>query len=193
MRFWDKGFFIFAQVKKGNVKAFESLFKESYQPLCKFCNDFVGNPDVAEELVQDFFYNFWKNRENITIKSSLKSYMFGSVKNLSLNYLDKARVRQVYLDRLIAQGEKDFSIQLEEQINLRDLQGQVEKVLEELPERYRKTFKMSRYDGFSNSQIAQKLSVSVKTVEADLTRTLKLLRSRLGSINTNKIDSSTNE
>ncbi|NCU33661.1 MAG: hypothetical protein EOM23_12185 [Candidatus Moranbacteria bacterium] len=124
MKFWDKGFFIFDQVKKGNIKAFESLFKESYQELCNYSYGFVKDNDVAEEIVQDFFFNFWKNRKTKNINTSLKSYMHTAVKNMSLNFIEKQKVRQRYKDQvqyidnnLIRFKRKDVEDHLNQQIN----------------------------------------------------------------------------
>jgi len=183
MKFWDKGFFIFDQVKKGNIKAFESLFKESYQELCNYSYGFVKDNDVAEEIVQDFFFNFWKNRKTTNINTSLNSYMHTAVKNMSLNFIEKQKVRQRYKDQVQADGPNLQMVQPEDDFNLKELQAQVNEVLKELSPRCQKVFKMSRYEGFTNAQIAEKLSVSIKTVEADITTALKLLRAKLASLN----------
>ncbi len=178
MKIWNQGYFVFEQLKKGNQKAFESLFKETYPLLCQFCVGFVGDADIAEELVQDFFFNFWKNREIINIKTSLKSYMYASVRNSSLNHIEKQKVRKGYAEMILLSGAED-SVAFDDEFNYKELKTQIGNILQDLPPRCAKVFSMSRYEGFSNNQIAEKLSVSIKTVEADLTKSLKLLRSRL--------------
>ncbi len=177
MKIWNKGYFVFEQLKKGNLKAFESLFKETYTVLCQYCYGLVGDEDISQELVQDFFFNFWKNRESITIKTSLKSYMYASVRNLALNQIEKQRVRQRFsANASIGEIEPKHP---DDELNYRDLKTQVNNILKELPPRCTTIFGMSRYEGFTNNQIAKKLSISVKTVEADLAKSLKLLRRRL--------------
>jgi len=173
------GIFLQQKVRAGDLKAFENLFREFYAPLVHFALGFVNDQDTAEEMVQDFFYHYWKNRESIEIKVSLKAYLFSSVKNFSFKFLEKQQVRRRYAERILAQTNEVETITFADELNARELQKKIDAALETLPERCRKVFKMNRVQGLKYQEIAQALSVSVKTVEADMTRALKVLRKSL--------------
>ncbi len=179
MKLIDSGIFLQLRIKSGDLKAFEVLFREYYNPLCNFALSFVNDQDTAEEIVQDFFYHFWENKQRIQIYSSLKAYLFGSVKNSSLKYLDRQAVRRRYADRILTENNNVVLTGIEPELEARELKSQIDKALEALPERSREIFRMNRFEGLKYKEIAEKLSVSVKTVEADMTRTLKVLRERI--------------
>jgi len=179
MKLIDSGFFLQLRIKKGDIKAFETLFREYYNPLSNFALRFVNDPDTAEEIVQDFFYHLWKNKESINITGSLKSYLYSAVKNFSLKYLDKQAVRRRYAERILSETTTEANESFEPELEARELKKEIDKALETLPERSREIFRLSRFEGLKYREIAEKLSVSVKTVEADMTRTLRILRKNL--------------
>ncbi|MEE4176023.1 MAG: RNA polymerase sigma-70 factor [Bacteroides sp.] len=167
------------RVKEGNIQAFETLFRAYYEPLCRLAVGFVKDLDTAEEIVQDFFFNYWKNREEINIKVSVKAYLYNAVRNASLKHLERQDVRRRYAERVLAGNEQPKQVLVTDEIGAREMLREIDEALATLPERCRVVFKMSRYEGLKYHEIAEELSVSVKTVEADMTRTLKLLRERL--------------
>lgn len=181
MKLIDSGIFLQRRVREGDIKAFETLFKEFYAPLVRFAYGFVNDRDTAEEMVQDFFYHYWKNREGLEIKVSLKAYLYSSVKNFSIKFLEKQQVRRRYAERMLAQTEEAEATSIVDEMGARELQQEINRALGALPERCRTIFKMNRYQGKKYHEIAEALSVSVKTVEADMTRTLKVLRQSLAS------------
>lgn len=87
---------IFSEIKQGNQQAFEKFFKMFYAPLCGFALGFLGDRDEAEELVQDTFVKLWEKRDEISIETSLKSYLYSSVRNACFNYLKHLKVRQAH-------------------------------------------------------------------------------------------------
>lgn len=167
------------RVKEGNIQAFETLFRAYYEPLCRLAFGFVKDQDTSEEIVQDFFFNYWKNREEINIKISVKAYLYYAVKNASLKHLGRQDVRRRYAERVLNESVETQQVLVTDEIGAREMQKEIDEALATLPERCRVIFKMSRYEGLKYQEIAEELSVSVKTVEADMTRTLKLLRERL--------------
>ena len=179
MRGIKNEFWLQLQVKEGNIGAFENLFRAYYEPLCNLALGLVKDLDTAEEIVQDFFYNFWKNREQINIRISVKAYLYNSVRNASLKYLDKQNVRRRYAERVLEENTGVGQVLLTDEIGARELQKEIDTALNSLPERSRVIFRLSRYEGLKYQEIAEKLSISVKTVEADMTKTLKVLRKRL--------------
>ena len=81
----------FQQIAKGDHSAYESLFREHYRPLCAFAFQYVKSSDDAEEIVQDLFVRLWQDRQKVNITSSLKAYLFTSVRNRCINALNKVK------------------------------------------------------------------------------------------------------
>ena len=76
--------FVLKKIKEGDIKAFESIFRLYYTPLCLYATSITGELEVAEEIVQDLFYVFWKERESLPILRSIKNYLYGATRNRSL-------------------------------------------------------------------------------------------------------------
>lgn len=167
------------RIKKGDVKAFEKLFRTYYEPLCYYADSFLKDMDNAEEIVQNLFYVFWKDRENIHILLSVKSYLYQAVQNRAFDFLKHLRVRDAYCENMSSE-ELDTSIVLpDEELEYKELEDKIAALLEHLPERQRQIFCMNRFNGKKYSEIADELSVSVKTVEADISKVLVVLRKEL--------------
>ncbi|MFN2396523.1 MAG: RNA polymerase sigma-70 factor [Bacteroidales bacterium] len=162
------------KIKNNDVAAFEKIFREYYAPLCMYAMQFVDDKDVAEEIVQDFFYRYWKNRQKMNIRISLKNYLYQSVRNSSLKYLRHEAVKQKYADTINQSARSSFP-----EYGEKELQSIIDGVLESLPERCNKIFRMNRFEDLTYKKIAAKLSVSVKTVEADMGKALKAFRQKL--------------
>jgi len=162
-------------VKKGNLKIFEQLFRDHYKQLCDFANKYLQSYDSAEEVVQDIFYQIWKKRNEIIIKSSLKSYLYTSVKN---NCLQQIRVHNLDLkyESYYKSHYNDESIDPVDELKAKELNEIITTALNTLPEKCRQIFEMSRYEGLKYHEIANKLSISIKTVEANMGKALKHFR-----------------
>ncbi|OFX89228.1 MAG: hypothetical protein A2W99_02200 [Bacteroidetes bacterium GWF2_33_16] len=162
-------------IKIGNLKIFEQLFRDYYKQLCDFANRYLQSMDSAEEVVQDIFYNIWKKRNEINIKSSLKSYLYTSVKN---NCLQQIRVHNLDLkyENYYKSHYNDESINPADELKAKELNERITQALNSLPEKCRQIFEMSRYDGLKYHEIANKLSISIKTVEANMGKALKHFR-----------------
>src|SRR4030042_3556353 len=83
-------------IKSGNLSVFEDFFRTYYQPLCYYALKYVSVPDTAEEIVQDLFYTLWEKREEMTITTSLKAYMYTATHNRCLKFLDHRQIEQKY-------------------------------------------------------------------------------------------------
>ncbi len=162
-------------LKKGDRAIFEDLYREYYVPLCYYCVRYVERIEDAEELVQDIFVKLWDKHEEIDINSSIGAYLHRAVQNYALNFLNKRKVKDKYM---LVQDKADFNtiddglFKLEQE----ELRVVLKKAILELPEKRRRIFELSRYDGLKNSLIAKQLSISVKTVESQMTKALKYLR-----------------
>jgi len=166
---------IVRKIRQGDIREFESLFRSSYTSLVKYANSFVKDQDSAEEIVQDLFFRLWQERKKLNIKSSLTGYLFRAVHNRCLHYIGHLKVVERHSMEMSA-GNHPVSPEADQALNLRELQDKIAAVLERLPERCGKIFCMNRFDGLKYSEIAEKLSVSVKTVEACMGKALKEFR-----------------
>ena len=168
----------FAAIAAGDRKAFEALFRLHYRPLCAFAMQYVKDADGAEDLVQDLFFRLWLDREKLTITTSVKAYLFASVRNRCLNAVkSQGRVRALNEevdDVLIAddRGEDEHTERI----------ARVHAAVEALPEERRKVFKLCRFDGLKYHEAAERMGISVKTVENQMGKALKTLREELADL-----------
>ena len=164
------------KIQQGDKDAYNLMFVHYYSPLCEYASQFVSDAD-AEEIVQDMMLFVWENRQYLVVEKSLKSYLFISVKNRCYNAIRNRRSRE-RIHHFLYEKMKD-QLDDTDYFMLNELATSIEKAIEELPETYRETFKMSRFGEMSNAAIAMQLGVSVKTVEYRITQSLKILRVKL--------------
>lgn len=154
----------------GQPDSFRSLFDYFYPSLCEYAFQILKDKMDAEDVVLDLFIFIWKNSERINIGKSIRSYLFISIKNRSLNYLRGIRSKTL---------EDTFDVPVMDpaldDIDIKDISAVITAALETVSDRARSIWKMKREDGKTNAQIAQHLNISEKTVEADVTHIRKLL------------------
>lgn len=146
--------------------------------MCAYANNFLKDIDAAEEVAQEVLYKLWTNRQNIEISSSIQSYLFRAVRNSCLNVIKHVDIREdykVHNERVIQQEE----VYGEDEIIVSELEQRISSAIDQLPVERKKVFIMSRYDGLKYKEIAEKLGISVKTVENQMGSALKHLRSEL--------------
>lgn len=156
---------------------FELLYKQHYTRLVGFAYQYVEDSDISEDIVQDVFTNIWNQADRIEIRTNIKSYLFGAVRNASLNHLKHEKIVAAHAKENVSfeAGEhKDF-------LEMEELEKKIEAALELLPEKRREIFEMSKLEGKKYHEIAAELDISVKTVETQMSRALKVLREVLGS------------
>jgi RNA polymerase sigma-70 factor (ECF subfamily) len=165
-------------ILSGDEKAFESVFKAQYPALCGYARKYLDDTDHAEEIVQDMFFNFWQKKEKLEINTSLEAYLFKSVRNSCLNYLKHLKVREEH--RLATSHELiKKEREIHDHVVALELQEKIDLVISQLPAERQKIFKMSRFEELKYKEIAEKLNLSVKTVEAQMSKALKYLRLHL--------------
>ena len=166
---------VFRKIKEGDVATFEKVFRLYYTALCMYALSITGRKDIAEEVVQDVFYNIWKDRENRQIMGSLKNYLYGAVKNHSLRYRERELMQRQYLENLLSNNpETEQSPQ--EILEYKELEYVISNILNKLPERRRRIFMMYRMEGKKQKDIADHFAISIKTVEAEMAKAYKALR-----------------
>jgi RNA polymerase sigma-70 factor, ECF subfamily len=169
---------IIRRIREGDKQEFEKLFRSSYVSLVRYAKRILKDHDTAEEIVQDLFFRLWQDRSNLTIESSLNGYLFRSVHNKSLHFIEHQKVVNRHAGEIAASAEETAE-PVTEAIYYSELQSKVAKVLERLPEKCSVIFRMSRFEGLKYNEIAEKLSVSLKTVEANMGKALKEFRKAL--------------
>ena len=164
------------QIQLGSKDAFKQMFIKFYSPLCEYASQYVSDED-AEELIQELMLFIWENRNSLFVEISLKSYLFMAVKHRCLNAIRKNQ----YHERIHNQIYEKIKDQFEDPdyYFVNELTENKQKAIENLPETYRETFAMSRFGEKTNVQIAEKLGISVKTVEYRISQALKILRFKL--------------
>lgn len=155
---------------------FEVVFREYYASLCRYASMWMRDADEAEEIVQAVFVRLWEKQQQISIDTSLKSYLYRSVYHESLNTIRKTKVREQYLH--MNKQEEEVS-HPEDRASVKDLQGRIEEALGQLPEQCGLIFRMSRFQDLKYREIADILNISVKTVENQMGKALKLMRHNL--------------
>ena len=170
---------ILKKIKEGDIKAFEELFRRYYFPLCCYAAGITGQMAVAEEIVEELFYVLWKERERLQIFQSVKSYLYRATRNQSLQYCEHEEVRNRYREAVLNTSNPEQSTDPHQQMEYEELQKLINSTLEKLPERRMRIFKMHREEGKKYAEIALLLSLSVKAVEAEMTKTLRTLRKEI--------------
>lgn len=162
---------------------FQNIFRMYYTPLCHLSNSYLEDEDEAKSIVQEAFLKLWEVRESLNSDSNLRNYLFTLVKNNCLNILKRKQILLKHHEK-IKWLEMRYQYQsLErmgsEYLEFDELKEKIEKAIKNLPEHCRIVFEMSRFEELKNREIAEKLGVTQKTVEAHLTKALKILRSEL--------------
>jgi RNA polymerase sigma-70 factor (ECF subfamily) len=158
-------------------QSYQKTFDNYFVPLCRYANVFLSNRPEAEDAVLDVFIHVWEHREEVDDSPSLRSYLFQSVHNRCLNLLrDRKRTYDLDNPQVSSILSTDHS-----PLELDELSTLVREAVLSLPPRCREVFVRSRVDNLSNQEIAEAMSISVKTVEAQITKSLKHLKKHLSN------------
>jgi RNA polymerase sigma-70 factor, ECF subfamily len=169
----SKDRFLINELINSNSRAFEKIFTDNYLNLCRFANSIVHDEDSAQNLVQQVFINLWEDRKSLNHIERLVPYLTTAVRNNSLNYIKRDK-RSVDLSNIPANFQSENTT--ENLVNLAEFEEQLIIALSHLPERCKLAFEYSRFNNLTNKEIALKMNITVKGVEALISRSLKLLR-----------------
>lgn len=166
---------IVSAIREGNTAAFQQVFDTCYDGLCHYAFTILKNSDEAEDIVQTMFMKLWEKRESLDIQHTVKSYLYRAVYNQCMNHLEHRAVRNKYANQEGAwldgtQGPEVF---------VDELYDRIKKVVEVLPPQCRTIFIMSRYEELRYSEIAEKLNISVNTIQNQVCKALRILREEL--------------
>lgn len=176
-------FLISKKIKEGNIKAFEEVFKQYYFPLLVYSFSIVNRKEIAEEIVQEFFYKWWKEREKIEISRSIKNYLFRAVRNQSIQYCEHCRVENRHGEKITELSSGNYNISPEDELEIKELEKIISDTLKKLTDRQQNIFKMHRYDGLKYKEIAQNMSLSIKSIEAEMSKAYAVLRKEIEKYN----------
>lgn len=157
---------------------FDYIFNYYYSSLCGFSLQYIENRNSVEDLVQDFFVYLWVEAPKLQINTSLKSYLFTAIKNRCLDYQKHHKITEKYRKFILFSTEKDDN-STEHFFAESELRQAIQTSLGKLPPRCRDIFEYSRLNGLSNQEIADKLNISKRTVELQISNSLKILRKEL--------------
>jgi len=169
---------LYVALKEGKETAFEMIFKTYYRPLCNYAYSFLNDKDEAEEVVQSSFISIWEKRNEISIQTSFKSYLYRVVRNACLNVIKHERVKQQHADYEKARGEPSHE-SVAQAVTASELEQRIYGAMKVLPEQCRLVFQLSRFEELKYQEIADQLNISIKTVENQMGKALKIMRTQL--------------
>lgn len=171
---------LFTLVKADSVEAFDELYDRYWEKLFNYAFHRMHSREVAFEIVQDIFVSIWSRREAIELQSSLSGYLFASVRFQIINHIRTSRQRETYLKDYTAFISTSVDNSNEEFVFLHDLQKNLERSIEGLPERCREISKLSILEHWPSEKISAKLHISRRTVENQLALARKHIKVSLG-------------
>lgn len=168
------------RLSQGDKKAFEEMFSIYYQQLVVFATKFVYDIDLSRDLVQEVIVNFYEKHRVIEIHTSLKAHLYQSVRNRCLNYIKREQVIRTHHSSIYSDKKDDEQV-FYDLMEETELENRIFQVIKLLPKQCQRIFEMSRFEGKSNSDIAEELSISKRTVETQISNALKKIRLKLSN------------
>jgi RNA polymerase sigma-70 factor (ECF subfamily) len=169
---------IIASLARRDEKIFEQVFKTHVKELNAYAFTIVKDEMAAEEMVQNIFYKLWERPEKLSISGSVAAYLYRAVYNECLNYLKHLKVKKKHESHTVHQM-KNQTDSASKSLVAKELQSRIHKALEQLPEQCRTIFQMSRFEELKYRDIAERLEISPKTVENQMGKALKIMRTEL--------------
>jgi len=166
------------ELKKGNNEVFDMIYKKYYKHLCIFAMQHVNNIDIAEELVQDLFVELLVKRRRIIINSSIKSYLFRAVYYKCIHFYKQSKRSDLLLLYKFEESIQSFN-NYSDTLEVAELQHKIYEAIDSLPDQCKRIFKLSRFEQLKYKEIAEKLSITIKAVEAQISKALRILSEKL--------------
>ncbi len=171
-----------AFLTKGDQQAFAEIYRRYAEKLAGFAASKLYSLDDARDILHDVFVKLWENRAEITISSNLQSYLFAVMRHKIVDKIRKNITREEYAavrQSLVDAFQEDL---IEKQVEANELKRSIEKSLNQLSPRVKEIYRLSREEGLSNREIAEKLSLSEQTVKNQLSAALKHLRETIAGL-----------
>lgn len=167
------------KIRNDDKEAFKSLYDHYSRRLYYFSIRCKLNNYESEELVQSVFINLWERRKFLDEKMEIKSYIYKSAVNYAYNSLRKTAIRNRYIESAISEN-KTYSDITYEQVYVNDLENSIYTIIDSLPLQQQQVIRLSRIEYLSHEEIAEKLNISLRTVENHIYRALKTIKKKLG-------------
>ncbi len=164
---------LITKIKQGDKHEFNRLFFRYYASLCSYVTTIIEDSSVSEDIVQNLFVKFWSDRSKIAIHTNLEHYLFKAAKNGALNHLRSETNRKKALDKLDIMDCPE----IEECSTQEEFLQKLEECINQLPERSKEVFRLSRFEELKQKEIAEKLNISIKTIKNQIWKSLKYLKS----------------
>jgi RNA polymerase sigma-70 factor (ECF subfamily) len=171
-------------LRNGNERAFVSLFRIYFPRLCNFASVYISDRSAAKDIAQGVFMKLWESRHQLKDETSIPAYLTTITRNSCLDYLKHQQIEFRYQKKILQQEEIELNYNALKRLDIDmvdydEIKNIVERTISQLPPQCQQVFRMSRYGNCSNAEIAEKLGVTPKAVEANITRALKILRQKL--------------
>ena len=164
------------RIRAGDITAFEELFNTYYLILNLYAKKIIGDPIEAQDIVQNVFVKLYANRKSLNINTSVRSYLYRAVHNACLNHLRQNKIHQGHHEHIRLQVSP---IEDADTLITAEFEAKVWNAIQALPDQCRKIFVLNRFEGKKNSEIAELLGISQRTVETQISKALKKLRENL--------------
>jgi RNA polymerase sigma-70 factor (ECF subfamily) len=168
------------EIKADNMFAFDALYKKYSKRLYKFGYSILKSQEEAENLIQDVYLNLWENRYKVEKDSSIKSYLFTIAYNSAITIIRKKARESEFVEYL-----KTLQEISEEPVNMafeyNELTNKLEEIIKALPQRQKEVYLLHRVEGLKYNEIAERLNISMNTIENHMSRALKTIRKKLGN------------
>jgi RNA polymerase sigma-70 factor (ECF subfamily) len=158
----------------GDEKTFEGVYKHFLKPLHVYAITMLKDEEAAKGTVQNIFLKLWERKSTLNFNGSLKAYLYSAVYHECLNHIRHQKVKLHHQDHLVYTMKN--TEEHDSGIELTDLKGKLQQVMNNLPEKCRTVFQLSRFEELKYREIAEQMGISVKTVEAQMGKALKILR-----------------
>jgi RNA polymerase sigma-70 factor, ECF subfamily len=167
---------IIEAIRQGNAMAFKQVFDACYEDLCGYAFSILRSTHEAEDIVQGIFMKLWEKRTELDVKQTIRSYLFRSVFNQCMNRLEYVGVRTKYARYKQTIGSNDAKLP---EVFVDELDERIRQAIEKLPSQCRAVFVMSRYEELRYAEIAERLDISVNTIQNHVCKAIKILKQEL--------------
>jgi RNA polymerase sigma-70 factor (ECF subfamily) len=170
--------YLVTKIRDDNKDAFKSLYDRYSKKLYFFSKKYLYSNEEAEELVQSVFISIWEHRQSLDATKPVKSYIYKSAVNYIYNYMKKKAIRDNFIKAEMQKGEIQCNITYD-QVFFHDLERSIDSIVDTFPSQQQKIFQLNRFQGLTYNEIAKKLDLSVRTVENQVFRALKVIKYKL--------------
>lgn len=157
-----------------SMKVLGMAFHDHYESLHRYAYTITKENEAAKDIVQQVFLALWENKTTINITTSLKSYLYRAVYNTSLNYVTRTK-KTFSPNNGVESGQENIGLSIE----IREMEKHLHAAIANLPQKCKEVFLKRREEGKTNAEVAQEMGIAIKTVEAQMTKAIKILRDEL--------------